>query len=126
MSDGGKGSKARPFSVSQEEYDNRWDAIFNRDVKEEPMLDMDVVFRENACYELKNGICTVVFEKKDGSERVMNCTLLNEHIPIEQLPKGLKVNDNSNSISVWDVDVEGWRSFRWDSVKSFAVNVKTV
>lgn len=28
MSDGGKGSTARPFSVSQEEYDNRWDAIF--------------------------------------------------------------------------------------------------
>lgn len=29
----GKGSKARPFSVTQEEYDNRWDAIFGRDAK---------------------------------------------------------------------------------------------
>ena len=28
MSDGGKGSAPRPFSVSQEEYDNRWNAIF--------------------------------------------------------------------------------------------------
>jgi hypothetical protein len=35
MSDGGKGSKPRPFSVSQEEYDNRWDTIFQRDLKEE-------------------------------------------------------------------------------------------
>ena len=35
MSDGGKGSKPRPFSVSQEEYDNRWDAIFSRDLKED-------------------------------------------------------------------------------------------
>ena len=35
MSDGGKGSKPRPFSVSQHEYDNRWDAIFGRDLKEE-------------------------------------------------------------------------------------------
>ena len=35
MSDGGKGSKPRPFSVSQEEYDKRWDAIFGRDIKEE-------------------------------------------------------------------------------------------
>ena len=34
MSDGGKGSKPRPFSVSQHEYDNRWDAIFGRDLKE--------------------------------------------------------------------------------------------
>lgn len=31
MSDGGKGSRPRPFSVSNEEYANRWDAIFGRD-----------------------------------------------------------------------------------------------
>ena len=31
MSDGGKGSKPRPFSVSQEEYENRWNAIFQRE-----------------------------------------------------------------------------------------------
>lgn len=31
MSDGGKGSAPRPFSVSNEEYANRWDAIFGRD-----------------------------------------------------------------------------------------------
>jgi hypothetical protein len=30
----GKGSKPRPFSVAQEEYDKRWDAIFGRDLKE--------------------------------------------------------------------------------------------
>jgi hypothetical protein len=31
MGDGGKGSKPRPFSVSQREFDNRWDTIFNKD-----------------------------------------------------------------------------------------------
>lgn len=31
MSDGGKGSSPRPFSVSQDEYAKRWDAIFQRD-----------------------------------------------------------------------------------------------
>jgi hypothetical protein len=31
MSDGGKGSKPRPFSVTQDEYENRWNAIFQRD-----------------------------------------------------------------------------------------------
>lgn len=30
-SDGGKGSTPRPFSVTQQEYDARWDAIFGRD-----------------------------------------------------------------------------------------------
>jgi hypothetical protein len=32
---GGKGSKARLFSVTQEEYDNRWDLIFGKDKPEE-------------------------------------------------------------------------------------------
>jgi hypothetical protein len=31
LSDGGKGSSPRPFSVSQDEYNKRWDAIFQRD-----------------------------------------------------------------------------------------------
>jgi hypothetical protein len=30
----GKGSTPRPFSVSNEEYQKRWDAIFQRDIKE--------------------------------------------------------------------------------------------
>jgi hypothetical protein len=30
----GKGSMSRPFSVTNEEYQKRWDAIFQRDIKE--------------------------------------------------------------------------------------------
>lgn len=33
--DGGKGSSPRPFSVAQDEYEKRWDAIFSRDLKED-------------------------------------------------------------------------------------------
>lgn len=29
----GKGSAPRPFSVSNEEYEKRWDAIFQRDIR---------------------------------------------------------------------------------------------
>ena len=44
MSDGGKGSNPRPISVSNEEYANRWEAIFGRDqistkAKQERALD---------------------------------------------------------------------------------------
>ena len=39
MLDGGKGSKPRPFSVTQREYETRWDAIFGRDLKEEKQED---------------------------------------------------------------------------------------
>lgn len=33
MSDGGKGSSPRPFSIANDEYSKRWDAIFGRDLK---------------------------------------------------------------------------------------------
>ena len=31
----GKGSRPRPFAVSNQEYSNRWDAIFGRDNEKE-------------------------------------------------------------------------------------------
>jgi hypothetical protein len=30
MSDGGKGSKPRPFSVNQKTFNDNWDKIFNK------------------------------------------------------------------------------------------------
>ena len=43
MSDGGKGSRPRPFSVAQKEYETRWDAIFGRDLKEEKIVNDEVL-----------------------------------------------------------------------------------
>ena len=43
MGDGGKGSKARPFSVSQEEFANSFEKIFGKKDK-----DMQVRVKENA------------------------------------------------------------------------------
>jgi hypothetical protein len=43
MGDGGKGSKARPFSVSQEEFANSFEKIFGKKDK-----DMQVRVEENA------------------------------------------------------------------------------
>lgn len=48
MSDGGKGSKPRPFSVTQDEYAKRWDMIFQRDLpKEEKQETIEDVLRCN-------------------------------------------------------------------------------
>lgn len=46
MSDGGKGSSPRPYSVTQQEYDARWDAIFQRDIKDEKKFDEKVIMKE--------------------------------------------------------------------------------
>ena len=34
-----KGSKPRPYSVANDEYNSRWDAIFQRNIEEEPQED---------------------------------------------------------------------------------------
>jgi len=52
MSDGGKGSRPRPFSVSQQEFDNRWDTIFSKKKKtEQEKFDEQVIMR-NEYYDL--------------------------------------------------------------------------
>jgi hypothetical protein len=70
---------------------------------------------------LQKGIVTVTFTKKDGSERVMKCTLSENFIAQKDLPKGNTRASNAEVIAVYDVDVSGWRSFRIDSVKSVTV-----
>jgi hypothetical protein len=65
MSDGGKGSKPRPFSVSQEEYANNFDRIFNRKKKTDAeKFDEQVVMKDDLeeyrrqAQELWNDSCT--------------------------------------------------------------------
>lgn len=63
---------------------------------------------------LTGGPTTVTFIKKDGSERIMKCTL-NETI----VPKYEKKTDrdtNKDVCFVWDLEKKEWRSFRFDSV----------
>lgn len=73
---------------------------------------------------LVNGIATVVFTKADGTERTMKCTLLPEYLPAnvaqgqQLLTESLHRPENPNTISVWDIENQGWRSFRIDSVKT--------
>lgn len=73
---------------------------------------------------LQNGVVTVVFTKVDGTERTMKCTLLPEYMPAtvaqgqQLLVESQSKYENPNTISVWDVESQGWRSFRVDSVKT--------
>jgi len=52
MNQGGKGDKPRPFSVTQEEYDNRWNLIFQRDQKTEKEKFDDKVVMKDEYYDL--------------------------------------------------------------------------
>lgn len=68
---------------------------------------------------LTEGPLQIVFIKKDGSERVMNCTLHEDYLPVVQ--KELSEDSitkvkSQDALAVYDIDVQGWRSFRWDSI----------
>jgi len=68
---------------------------------------------------LRNGVITVTFEKVDGTERVMECTLQPQYLPEEYRDKAPMLTETApQTVSVWDVGVSGWRSFRLDTVKS--------
>jgi hypothetical protein len=80
--------------------------IFNLDVEKEWL-----------CSLLRERDVTVVFTKKDGSERKMNCTLSESKIPSNFSKKDSKKSENNESVAVFDLEKEDWRSFRFDSVK---------
>ena len=69
---------------------------------------------------LAKGVCTVVFQKLDGTERTMHCTSNTEFMPEEKRPRSA-VNGREDVIAAFDVAKKEWRSFRIDSVKEFTV-----
>ena len=73
---------------------------------------------------LREHVLSVVFIKKDGSERVMECTLKSDLLPVqdENTESKDKVRtENPDVIQVYDLENSGWRSFRVDSVLSFLI-----
>ena len=74
----------------------------------------DPTRKEEVKEDLRSKIMEVTFNKKDGEQRVMLCTLMTSAIPIEFRPKTESTKpDNPNNQSVWDIRAEGWRSFIW-------------
>lgn len=69
---------------------------------------------------LADGVTTVKFTKKDGSERVMQCTRNPALIPTDHQPKGETqvVTEETENIRVFDVEAQGWRSFNFSSLKA--------
>lgn len=70
------------------------------------------------------GPVTVTFTKKDGSERVMKCTLDPKELPPQPITENKKERKQSdNSIAVFDLDAKGWRSFIIKSVKRVSITI---
>lgn len=87
---------------------------------------------------LHEGIVEVVFTKKDGTDRVMNCTQVEHLIPKEKHPK-LEPSFDANGeplpftvraerpmqlLTVFDVDKQDWRSFNYTTIKTIKLHTQ--
>lgn len=68
---------------------------------------------------LSEGAVTVTFDKLNGDERVMLCTTSMSLIPEQNHPT--KASTNTKSITVWDLNKQSWRSFKYDLVKKIEI-----
>ncbi len=72
--------------------------------------------------ELENRVCEVTFTKVSGEQRVMKCTLQREMIPTPTTPSTPGRTIPDGVVAAYDVENEGWRSFRVDSVTNFILS----
>lgn len=66
----------------------------------------------------------VVFTKKNGDERTMQCVARPDIVGIEVEYTEGERKPNDATRTVWDTEVNAWRTFRWDSLKDFQVITK--
>lgn len=61
---------------------------------------------------LQNGIVHFTYKKKDGTMRTAKGTTMLDLIPKENHPKGGVSNKPEDYVCYWDLDSNGWRSFK--------------
>jgi hypothetical protein len=65
----------------------------------------------------------ILFTKADGTERQMRCTLNENKIPADFAPKSTERKKSDEVLPVFDIENQGWRSFRLDSVKNVQFHI---
>lgn len=69
---------------------------------------------------LSKELVKVTFNKLDGNERVMTCTLKTEYLPEAKRDDPLSLtkirNLEEKTVVVWDINAQAWRSFRYDRI----------
>lgn len=69
---------------------------------------------------LTKNICDVTFTKVNGETRTMPCTLKPSSLPAVAVKESKKVS-NPDTLSVWCIDKNEWRSFRVMNVTEVSV-----
>jgi hypothetical protein len=89
-------------------------------------------FRSWIVSHLQAGPVTVTFNKKDGTPRVMTCTLQPEVLPPQPIHESNTDNpvnfpkvkkENLNIVSVYDLEATAWRSFTVKNVTNVTLKL---
>lgn len=72
---------------------------------------------------LRTAVAKITFKKKDGTERVMNCTLQADKLPVFEAKNSENRKEVESALAVFDMDKQAWRSFRWDSITAVEFSI---
>lgn len=76
------------------------------------------VFEDTIKDLLYKKLITIKFVKKDGSDRVMRCTLQPDLLPPQEIKEDKAPRKKSTtSLAVYDVEANGWRSFNYRTIR---------
>lgn len=82
-----------------------------------------ILTRNEMLLQLQENVIEVTFTKLNGDTRIMSCTLVPSFLPPAKVDDPMsqkKVREiNEQVVSVWDINAQGWRSFRCDRVTEF-------
>jgi len=74
---------------------------------------------------LRDEIVSITFDKLNGDERIMRCTLIPEMLPKadkeDKLSQTRVRNLEDAVFVVWSVEANAWRSFRYDRLKKVEI-----
>lgn len=71
---------------------------------------------------LAQTVVTVTFVKNNGDFREMRATLDPSFFPNYEFSSTRP--ENKDVCTVWDTDINEWRAFRYDSIKSFSLTLE--
>lgn len=80
-------------------------------------------FREWVKGVLKQETAILTFQKKDGTMRVMKASLRESDFPAYEKKTDTVRKQNDEVLSVVDLELNEWRSFRFDSIRKIEFTI---
>jgi len=80
-------------------------------------------FREWLVGVLKTNTVGLTFKKKDDTIREMKCTLIESMLPVIEKKTDRVRKESKDALSVFDLEKNEWRSFRYDSIEVVSFNL---